>query len=45
MAIAPMPVAHPGPDRKRWRVILQFYDYSILAYELSRGEEVKRSAF
>ena len=36
MGIAASPLQGQQKDRKRWRLIMHFYDHSILSYEISR---------
>lgn len=41
MGIAVSPLQGQQKERKRWRLIMHYYDHSILSYELSRdGEEL-----
>ncbi|KAG9248543.1 hypothetical protein BJ878DRAFT_487815 [Calycina marina] len=37
MAVAPIQTGVPDPSRSRWRVLLHYYNATILSYELYRG--------
>ena len=39
LGIAASPMQGQSEEKKRWRLILQYYDHSILSYELSRDED------
>ncbi|MCJ1381031.1 hypothetical protein MMC17_004140 [Xylographa soralifera] len=38
LGVAVGPVQGSGPQPKRWRLMLTYYDYSVLSYEIGRGE-------
>src|SRR3954447_7416218 len=36
MAVGPLQVSRKGSGLKRWRLILHYYDHTVLSYEVSR---------
>ncbi|MCJ1286514.1 hypothetical protein MMC26_005860 [Xylographa opegraphella] len=38
LGIAVGPVQGSGPEPRRWRLMLTYHDYSVLSYEIGRGE-------
>lgn len=39
IAVGPLQVAKAGLGNRRWRIILHYYDHTVLSYELSRDDE------
>ena len=39
LAVAPLQAAKERAGPRRWRLILHYYDHTVLSYELSRDEE------
>lgn len=39
LAVAPLQVSNEKAGRRRWRLIMHYYDHTLLSYELSRDED------